>query len=84
MKTDSFKDEFIAGFSGAVADIREKVVEEGWFERAVTTPSPETDFTPQNSANDVPTSLGAYIEQMDRNAPEPQEIEQNKDIDIDR
>lgn len=32
-------DEFVSGFSNAIADIRQKVVEEGWFGRAVTPPA---------------------------------------------
>ncbi len=45
----SLLDEFLRGFGDAVADIRQKVVEEPWFGRAVTTgperapePQPET------------------------------------------
>lgn len=36
MREQSFLDEFTKGFGDAIADIREKVVEEPWFGRAVT------------------------------------------------
>jgi hypothetical protein len=35
MKNESFFDKFAKGLGDAVADIREKVVEEGWYGRVV-------------------------------------------------
>lgn len=76
MKKDSLMEEFVAGIAGAVNDIREKVVEEGWFGRTVTTSSPEA-----GSSNAIDT-WESYVQQAQRNAPaEKEEIAPGNDID---
>lgn len=42
----SLLDEFLRGFGNAVADIREKVIEEPWYGRAVTA-APERGLEPE-------------------------------------
>jgi len=47
MANESFLDELVKGFGNAVADVREHVVEEGWYGRIVNERQPEAPQWPQ-------------------------------------
>jgi len=85
-----FMDELAKGFGDAVADIRQKVVEEPWFGRAVTDqgvqPAPQ-ETEPQPSFGSVthtreiePQGEQLWSEATSRPGPE-QEQERGQDID---
>ena len=67
MTINSLMEQFGDGVAAAVTDIREKVVEEGWFGRTVT------DQTPVSSTSDTPNSFEEYVQQTTRDAPAPKE-----------
>jgi hypothetical protein len=74
-------DELLAGMGSAIADIREKVVEEAYFGRVVTD-SVRPGVAP--TAPESPgTSFQEYAKETARNAPARDEIGP-KDHDIDR
>ncbi len=72
-------EEFIAGFANAVTDVREKVVEEPWFGRAVT------DTPPVQAGNDTPSTFQEFVQPATRDAPVGKDdISPEPDHDIDR
>lgn len=76
---DNLLDQFIAGVTNAVTDVREKVVEEPWFGRAVT------DAPTAEVVSNTPSHWEDFVEQATRNAPASKDdIEPEPDHDIDR
>jgi hypothetical protein len=71
----SLLDELVSGIGNAVTDIREKVVEEAWFGKAVTAPDTEPRLWQQREAETAPSHQQEL--ERDREAA-------SKDIDIDR
>jgi len=88
----NFMDELAKGFGDAVTDIRQKVVEEPWFGRAVTErgeqPAPQ-EAEPQPSFGSVTTTRDIEPQQGERlwseatSRPGPEQ-EQERGQDIDR
>jgi hypothetical protein len=74
MAERGFFEELSKGFADAIADIREKVVEEPWFGRAVTERETESPQWPQAREEQSPAGLHIEIHQhgqeQERNTPE--------------
>jgi hypothetical protein len=70
MANESFLDELYKGMSNAVADIREHVVEEGWFGRVVNERQPEAPQWPEAKEQSYPEKEA--LEQKRDQAPEPE------------
>ena len=96
MAKESFFDQLSKGFADAVQDIREKVVEEPWYGRALTERESATPQWPQ--AQEPESSFGGVMRNIDvgptrdqmqenanyRLAATEHERDRNADRDIDR
>jgi hypothetical protein len=85
MKNQSFYDQLVKGFADAIAEIREKVVEEGYFGRVVT------ERAESHSQPETTVGLGVAVsitEWPKARAAEPNAGDHERDngpeIDIDR
>jgi hypothetical protein len=85
MRNQSFYDKLAKGVSDALADIREKVVEEGWFGRVVT----ERDWPPAHPEKTIGLGVAVSITEWPQaRDKQPEAGEHNRDnpadIDMDR
>lgn len=72
-------DWFSRAFGSAVADVRQKLVEEAWFGKTVT-PRPFAGHTPDSTPQTFAERMG-WDQPSDRERPEPHQPDRERGID---